>query len=362
MNMADYYVTLGVPKNASSDEIKKAFRKLAHQHHPDKSGGDEKKFKEINEAYQVLSDKEKRARYDQTGQDFHSQGSSGGGQGFGGFSQQGGGSGFDFSGTGFEDIFSDIFGGGGGRSHGGRTRSGSDIVVDIEISFEEMVQGVKKTVRLRKMSRCEVCFGTGGEPHSKEEQCSDCHGSGQVRRTVQTVFGTFAQAAICERCRGRGKMYKEKCHHCNGAGRMNREDEIDIEIPAGIHDEQTVSLSGQGAAGEDGAPSGDLFVNVHIRPHKTLKRNGDDIVSELTITFTQAVLGDKVSVMTIDGDMTMKIPAGTQPGEVFRIRGKGVPHLGHFGRGDHLVTITLFVPKHISREQKSLIEKLGKID
>jgi len=362
--MANYYDTLGVSKNASEDEIKKAFRKLAHQHHPDKKGGDEKKFKEANEAYQVLSNKEKRARYDQTGQDFHSQGQSGSaGQGFGGFSSQGGpASGWDFSGTGFEDIFSDIFGGGGGRSQGGRSQGGSDIAVDIEITFEEMVKGVTKTVRLRKMSRCDICFGTGGAPHSKEEQCSDCHGSGQIRRTVQTVFGAFAQAVICERCRGRGKMYKEKCDTCRGAGRMNKEENIDIEIPAGIHNEQTVSLSGRGAAGEDGAPAGDLFVTVHIHPHLRLKRNGDDIISELKITFAQAVLGDKINVTTIDGDMTMKVPSGTQPGEVFRIRGKGVPHLGHFGRGDHLVTISLFVPKKISREEKSLIEKLGKLE
>jgi len=366
MNMADYYATLGVSKNASQDEIKKAFRKLAHQYHPDKSGGDEKKFKEVNEAYQVLSDTEKRARYDQTGQDFHSQGQSGGGQGFGGFGgfggfSQGNGAGFDFSGTGFEDIFSDIFGGGATRTRGRRSQAGADIAVDIEISFEEMVTGVTKTLRLRKMSRCDVCFGTGGEPHSKEEQCSECHGNGQVRHTVQTVFGTFAQSAICDRCNGKGKVYKEKCRHCKGVGRVNREDEIEVEIPAGIHNEQTVSLHGQGAVGEEGSEAGDLFVNVHVQPHKTLKRNGDDIVSELVITFPQAVLGTKINVMTIDGDVTMKIPQGTQPGEVFRIRSKGVPHLGHFGRGDHLVTIVLSVPKHLSREEKKLVEKLDEL-
>lgn len=358
----DYYEILGVSKNASEDEIKKAFRKLAHKHHPDKSGGDEKKFKEANEAYQVLSSKEKRARYDQTGQDFHSQGQpGGGGQGFGGFSSQGGGaSGFDFSGTGFEDIFSDMFGG-GGRSRG-RERSGADIAVDIEITFEEMVHGVKKDIRLRKLSRCDVCSGTGGKPHSKEETCPDCHGSGQIRRTVQTIFGAFAQAVVCERCHGRGKIYKEKCTACHGDGRMQKEEEISIEIPAGIRDEQTLSVSGRGAAGEDGAPAGDLFVNVHVRPHASLKRHGDDILSQLKITFAQAVLGDKVSVMTIDENVMMKIPAGTEPGEVFRVRGKGVPHLGHFGRGDHLVTISLFIPKKLSREEKELIEKLGTLE
>jgi len=365
----DYYEILGVSKTASPDEIKKAFRKLAHKHHPDKSGGDEKKFKEANEAYQVLSNKEKRARYDQTGQDFHSQGqSSGAGQGFGGFSSQGGGAsgfdfngqGFDFSGTGFEDIFSNMFGG-GGRSHG-QSRTGSDIAVDVEITFEEMVHGVKKNIRLRKLSNCDVCNGTGGKPHSREETCPDCGGNGSVRRTVQTIFGAFAQEEICERCHGRGKIYKEKCTVCHGAGRVQKEEEISIEIPAGIHNEQTLSVSGRGAAGEDGAPAGDLFVNVHIRPHTSFKRHGDDIASHLKITFAEATLGGKVNVETIEGDVSMKIPAGTEPGEVFRIRGKGVPHLGHFGRGDHLVTISLFIPKKLSREERELIEKLAKLE
>jgi molecular chaperone DnaJ len=364
--MANYYETLGVPKSASEDEIKKAFRKLAHKHHPDKGGGDEKKFKEINEAYQVLSNKEKRSQYDQFGQTFHGNGGgSGQGQsgfgGFGGFSSQGGGaSGFDFSGTGFEDIFSDIFGG-GGRSHG-RAHVGADIAVDIEISFEEMVQGTKKDIQLRKFSHCDNCGGTGGSPQSKEETCSDCGGSGQIRRTVQTIFGAFAQQAVCERCHGRGKTYKEKCSTCHGAGRAQKEEKISIEIPAGIRDEQTLSMSGAGAAGEDGAPAGDLLINIHVRPHASLKRRGDDIVSDLQITFAQAVLGGKVNVRTIEGDVTMKIPAGTEPGEVFRVRSKGVPHLGYFGRGDHLVTISLYVPKRLSREEKDLIEKLGKLE
>ncbi|MEI8096969.1 MAG: molecular chaperone DnaJ [Candidatus Moraniibacteriota bacterium] len=361
--MADYYDILGVPRTASEDEIKKAFRKLAHKHHPDKGGGDEKKFKEINEAYQVLSKKDKRSQYDQYGQTFHGGSQNGQGQsGFGGFSQGGSSAGFDFSGTGFEDIFSDIFGGGGGGRSRGQSRTGSDIAVDIEITFEEMVKGVKKDIRLRKLSHCDTCSGTGGKPGSKEETCSDCKGNGQIRRTVQTVFGAFAQAVVCECCHGRGKMYKEKCTTCHGAGRMHKEEEISVAIPAGIHDEQTLSVSGRGAAGEDGAPSGDLFVNVHVFVHSSLKRRGDDITSELKITYPQAVLGDKVNVETIEGAVMMKIPAGTQPGEVFRIRGKGIPRLGHFGRGDHLVTISLFVPKKLSREEKDLIEKLEKLE
>ncbi|MEK9151299.1 MAG: molecular chaperone DnaJ [Patescibacteria group bacterium] len=361
--MANYYDTLGIAKGASDDEIKKAFRRLAHKYHPDKGGGDEKKFKEINEAYQVLSDKEKRHQYDQFGQTYS--GNGGGsrqrGAGFDGFSAQGGpASGWDFSGTGFEDIFADMFGGSGrSRGHG---RAGADISVDVEIAFEEMVKGARKDVRLRKLSRCSVCHGTGGKPGSKETSCADCKGSGQIQSVVQTIFGAFAQMKTCERCHGRGKTYAEKCAECHGAGRMHKEERIVIEIPAGVHDEQTLSMRGGGAAGEDGAPSGDLFINIHIRPHASLKRRGDDIVSYLHIAFAEAALGAKVDVETVEGPVTMKVPAGTQPGEVFRIRGKGVPHLGHYGRGDHLVTVSLCVPKKLSREEKHLIEQLGKLN
>lgn len=352
--MANYYDILGISKDASDEDIKKAFRKLAHKYHPDKGGGDEKKFKEINEAYQVLSDKEKRRQYDQFGRTFN--GNSGAGQGYGGFSDFSS-QGFDFNASGFEDIFSDIF---GGRSHG-RTRAGSDIQVDVTISFEEMVRGVKKDLRLRKMSRCSVCHGTGGKPGSGEETCSDCQGTGQIRRSTQTIFGTFAQVATCARCKGRGKIYKEKCTECRGAGRLEKEETISIEIPAGVEDGQILSVRGAGAAGEEGAPSGDLFVNIHVTPHASLSRRGDDIFSNKEISFAQAALGDKVSVDTLDGPLTMKIPAGTQPGEVFRLRSKGVPHLGRYGRGDQLVTVIVKVPKKLSRDEKDLIEKLGKI-
>lgn len=356
--MADYYQTLGVSKNASEDEIKKAFRKLAHKYHPDKGTGDEKKFKEINEAYQVLSNKEKRARYDHTGQDYHSQGQGGGaGQGFGGFDFSGfNGQGFDFNGSGFEDMFSDLFGGAmGGRR--GRTR-GSDIQVDVELSFEEMVRGAKRDIRLRKLSQCETCHGTGGKPGSKESTCSQCNGAGQVRRTVQSIFGAMSQVVMCDRCHGRGKTYEENCQTCRGAGRTEREETLTVDIPAGIDNEQTLSLSGRGAAGETGSPAGDLYVVVHVRPHQTLKRRGDDIVSQYAMSFAQAALGDKVPIETIDGEVIMKIPSGTQPGEVFRIKGKGVPHLNRHGRGDHLVTVTLSVPKKLSSEEKRAIEAL----
>lgn len=358
--MADYYSTLGVSRGASEDDIKKAFRKLAHKYHPDKGTGDEKKFKEINEAYQVLGNTEKRARYDQTGQDYHSQGQGGGpgaGQGFGGFDFSGfNGQGFDFEGSGFEDVFSDLF---GGRSRGrGRGRAGADIEVDVELTFEEMVQGVKRELKLRKLSACETCRGTGGKPGSKESTCSQCQGAGQVRRTVQSIFGMMQQAVVCDRCQGKGKTYAEQCQTCHGAGRTQREESLAIDIPAGIQDGQTLSVPGHGAAGEAGSRSGDLYVNVHVRPHATLLRRGDDIVSQYAMSFTEATLGAKVTIETIEGDVVMKIPAGTQPGEVFRIKGKGVPHLNRYGRGDHLVSVSLAVPKKLSSEEKRLIEAL----
>jgi molecular chaperone DnaJ len=359
--MADYYETLGVSRTASEDEIKKAFRKLAHKYHPDKGTGDEKKFKEINEAYQVLSNKEKRARYDHTGQDFHSQGQGGGAGargGFGGFDFNGFSSqGFDFNGSGFEDIFSDLFGGAMGGRGRGRGR-GSDIQVDVEISFEEMVRGTKRDIRLRKLSECETCHGTGGKPGTKETTCPQCQGAGQVRRTVQSIFGAMSQVVMCDRCHGRGKTYAENCPTCHGSGRQEREETITVDIPAGIDDGQTLSLSGRGAAGESGAPAGDLYIVVHVVPHKTLVRRGDDILSRYAMSFAEASLGAKVPIETIDGEVTMKIPAGTQPGEVFRIKGSGVPHLNRHGRGDHLVTVTLSVPKKLSSEEKRIIESL----
>lgn len=360
--MADYYSTLGVSRGASEDEIKKAFRKLAHKYHPDKGTGDEKKFKEINEAYQVLSNKEKRARYDHTGQDYHSQGqNSGAGQGFGGFDFSGfNGQGFDFNGSGFEDVFSDLFGGRMGSR--GRARAGADIQVDVEISFEEMVRGAKRDITLRKMSECQTCHGTGGKPGSKESTCSQCNGAGQVRRTVQSIFGMMQQAVVCDRCQGRGKTYAESCQACRGAGRTEREEKVSIDIPAGISDGQTLSLAGHGAAGEIGSRPGDLYVNVHVRPHKTLVRRGDDIVSQYAMSYTEATLGAKVSIETIEGEVIMKIPAGTQPGEVFRIKGKGVPHLQRYGRGDHLVSVTLTVPKKLSSEEKRYIEALRDLE
>jgi molecular chaperone DnaJ len=355
----DYYNILGVDKGASDDEIKKAYRKLAHKHHPDKQGGDAEKFKEINAAYQVLSDKSKRQQYDQFGSDFEQRG--GGGFGGGGFGGQGfGGQGFDF-GEGFEDIFSNIFGGGGG---GGRSRdmrkAGNDIQVDAEISFEEMVNGAHRDIELYQRVLCDVCKGSGGEPGAKEETCPTCKGSGQVHKTVSSFFGSFSQAYVCPTCQGMGKTFSEKCHKCHGEGRVKQSRKVAVDIPAGISDGQTISMQGQGEAGERGAQSGDLYITVHILQHYKLTREGNNLLSTEHILFSQAALGDKIDIKTIDETVRMKIPAGTQSGELFRIKGKGVPSLGRANRGDHLVRIVVDVPKNTSRQQKKIIEDLQK--
>lgn len=360
----DYYSTLGVSRGASDAEIKKAYRTMAHKYHPDKSGGDEQKFKEVNEAYQVLSNKEKRAQYDQFGQTFENaqRGGSGGfgGQGgpfggfdFGGFSNQGG-----FGGSGFEDIFSDFFGGGGTRGAARTARRGSDIQVDVEIDFADMAQDTKREIRLRKHISCDRCGGSGGDPGAKEESCKTCGGNGSVRKTIQTVLGNIAQVVTCEACRGKGRTFSKKCEKCGGEGRAQGEETISITLPAGVDNGQTLSISGKGEAGEAGSPAGTLYVTVHVRPHKTFVRKGLEVLSVRHISFSQAALGDKVRVETLEGPVTMRIPAGTQSGEQFRIRGKGFPELGGHGRGHQIVTVVVDIPKKLNREQKKIMEDL----
>ncbi|NTW27364.1 MAG: molecular chaperone DnaJ [Candidatus Moranbacteria bacterium] len=361
--MADYYKILGVDKNSSDDEIKKAYRKLAHKHHPDKQGGDAEKFKEINAAYQVLSDKSKRQQYDQFGSGFEQRGGGGGfggfgGQGFSGFSQ--GGQDFDF-GDGFEDIFSNIFGGGqsGGRKQDMR-KAGNDIQVDVEMNFEEMVNGAHREIELYQRVLCDVCAGSGGEPGAKEQTCETCKGSGKIHKTVSSFFGSFSQAYVCPSCQGMGKTFSQKCHKCRGEGRVKQARKIPVDLPAGISDGQTVSMQGQGEAGERGAQSGDLYITVHITKHPKFTREGNNLLSTETISFSQAALGDKINVATIDEVVKMKIPAGTQSGEMFRIKGQGVPSLGRTNRGDHLVKIIVQVPKNLSRDQRKILEELQK--
>ncbi len=348
----DYYAVLGVAKTASQDEIKKAYRKLAHTHHPDKQGGDEARFKEINEAYSVLGDPEKRRQYDQFGPGFNG---GGGSQGFGGFDfSQFGGQQFNFGGANFEDLFTDIFTGGRGRQE----RRGRDIQVDVQISFDEMVRGVKKEVSLRSFVSCTQCHGTGGQPGSAEKTCDRCHGQGKLKKEVRTMLGVFAQVSECDACAGRGKTYSEKCHDCKGSGRRQEERTLSVAVPAGIEDGQAIALTAEGEAGEHGTKPGDLFVVVHVTPHERFTRRGDDIHSTITLTYAQLVLGDKVEVPTLDGSVSMKIPAGTAPGETFRIKGGGIPRVSRYGTGDHLVKVALAIPKNPSREFRRALESL----
>ena len=362
MAKRDYYEVLGVAKTASQEEVKKAYRKLAHTHHPDKQGGDEARFKEINEAYSVLGDPEKRHQYDQFGASFGQGGFSGqGGGGFGGFdfSQFNNEQGFNFGGANFEDLFTDIFTGGRTTSH--REARGQDVQVDVEISFEEMVQGTKKSIGVRTYIVCSTCHGNGGKPGSKEVNCSACNGTGQIKKQVRTILGVFTQVVHCDSCHGRGKKFSEACQECHGSGRIQKERSLEVSIPAGIENGQALSLRGEGEAGGVGTVPGDLFVIVHVKSHAYLHRRGDDIVSDIRIKYSQFVLGDKVDVPTLDGSVSMKIPAGTEPGEIFRIKGGGIPHVSRFGKGDHLVRVLLEIPKKPVGDVKRAIESLRQV-
>jgi molecular chaperone DnaJ len=359
----NYYDILGVSKSASEGEIKKAYRTMAHKYHPDKNGGDEARFKEVNEAYQVLSNKEKRAQYDQFGQTFNGASAGSGAGGFGGFDfsqfQQGaGGQGFEFNfgGEGMGDIFSEMFGGGSRRN-----RRGRDVQVDVEISFMEMIHGVKKEISIYKSVRCSHCDGKGGEPGSIENTCGTCKGSGHIQKRMQTILGTIAQTVICGTCNGKGKTFEKKCTKCKGIGHYREEVRETVEIPAGIHDGQAIAISGHGEIGDGGTMAGDLIVSVHVLQDRKFMRDGNDIRTKKHISFAQAALGDKVMVETVDGEVKMKIPSGTQSGEIYRMRGKGVPKLRGIGRGDHLVEVVVDIPTKLSREEKKLIEQLREL-
>ena len=366
----NFYDTLGVSKGANDDEIKKAYRKLAHKYHPDKAGGNEAKFKEINEAYQVLSDKTKRSQYDQYGQTFDQAGRSGfgGGQGFGGFSTQGGqdsgwdfsGQGFDFGGGDFEDIFSSIFNNGHKGSSAKRKR-GKDIQVDIEISFEEMVSGTTRQLNLRKRTICDRCNGTGGEKGSEFKTCATCGGTGKVQKISRSFFGSFSLVSQCPDCYGTGKVISKKCSKCGGDGRIMANNQLEIKIPAGIADNQMLSMQGAGEAGGVTGVSGDLYINVHVKTHKQFKRNGQDILTSAEIPFSIAALGGETIIETIEGQLTLKIPAGTQSGEQFRIRGKGIPDLHSGVRGNQIVKVIVRIPNKLNREQRRLIEELNRL-
>jgi molecular chaperone DnaJ len=352
MAKRDYYEVLGVGKDASADEIKKAFRRLAIQHHPDKEGGDEAKFKEINEAYEVLKDSGKRQRYDQFG---HAGvgGASGGGDPFGG-GYGGQNVNFDFGDLGLGDIFENFFGGGG---RGGRQqqRRGRDIESRVDISFEDAVFGSEVPLSMHIEDTCSHCKGTTVEPGHELKTCPTCKGSGQVVRVARTIFGNIQQAAICQECSGTGKVPEKACTVCRGKGTERKTQKITLKIPAGIDDGAVIRLREHGEATAHG-PKGDLYVNVRVTPHKKFTREGDIILSEEHVSMIDAALGTEIDVETVDGPIRMKVPAGTQSGTDFKLSNHGVPHLKGATRGAHIVTVVVDVPTKLTKRQKELLE------
>ena len=350
----DYYEVLGVAKTASEDEIKSAYRKLAKKYHPDLNPGNaeaEAKFKEVNEAYGVLSDADKRAKYDQYGTADPQAGFGGGGfsGGFGGFGSGG------FSG-GFEDIFENIFGGfTGSRRSNNAPEQGRDLRVDMELTFEEAAFGAKKEINLTREESCDECGGSGAAKGTTAEVCQDCHGSGQVRTTQNTVFGSFSSTQQCTACHGTGRIIRTPCKKCGGKGRIRRARRISINVPAGIDNGQAITLRGEGEQGKRGGAAGDLYVYFSVKPHKLFKRRGNDIYLEVAVSFANAALGAEITVPTLEDNIKYKIPEGTQPGTVFRIRGKGIKRLGGNDRGDMYITVGVEIPRRLSSKQKELL-------
>ena len=355
MDKRDFYEVLGVGKSASADEIKKAYRKAAIEHHPDR-GGDENKFKEVSEAYEVLKDDKKRQRYDQFG---HAGvgGNAGGGDPFGGFGgSQGQNVNFDFGDLGFGDIFNSFFGGGQQRS--GRNRRGRDIETEMVISFEDAIFGTESELNMVMDVPCKHCKGSTVEPGHDLKTCDTCKGSGQVMNMTRTIFGNIQQASICPTCRGIGKVPEVACSVCKGKGTEHKNQEVTLKVPAGIDDGATIRLRENGEAIGNG-PRGDLYVNIKVKPHKLFTREGDLILSEQTVSMVDATLGAEIDIATVDGNIRMKIPAGTQAGTDFKLSGHGVPHLRGGTRGAHIVTINVETPRDLNKRQKELLEEFA---
>ncbi len=363
MSKKDYYDLLGVEKTASENDIKKAYRKLAMKYHPDKfSNASEKekkeaeeKFKEVNEAYQVLSDPDKRAKYDRFGHAAFENGGAGAG-GFGGFS--GGFEGFGNA----EDIFSSFFGGGGGFGGfgGGRQRGpepGADLRVDVTLTLEEVAKGVEKEINYRRQAKCKTCNGTGAEPGSNLKTCDKCNGTGKIKVTQRTVFGNFQSVEECDKCKGKGKIPEKKCKSCNGTGLERETVKKTVKIPIGIEDGQRLRLSGMGDASTEGGPNGDLYIFIHVKEHDFFVRHGDDIICEIPITFAKAALGGEIDIPTLKGKKSIKIPAGTQNGKVFRLKGEGINNPRGYVPGDQLVKIIIEVPTNLTDDQQELLRK-----
>lgn len=350
----DYYEVLGVAKTATDDQLKKAYRKLAKENHPDLHPGDkqaEARFKEINEAYEVLSDKEKRAKYDQFGHAAFDPSFGAGGGGFGGFDMG--------------DIFGSFFGGFGGFGGGGGSQKrsgpmkGGNVRSTISVTLEEAAFGCEKEISITRLEGCDTCEGTGCAKGTTAEVCPNCHGTGSVRMQQRTVFGTMSTTTVCPNCRGEGKVIHQPCKNCGGSGSVRKQKKINLNIPAGIDDGQAISLRGQGDAGKNGGPAGDLIVGIQIKPHERLRREGTTIYLEQTITFLQAALGAELEIPTLDGKVKYTIPEGTQTSTTFRLRGKGVPALNGRGRGDQMVTVKVEVPKSMTESQKEALRQFG---
>lgn len=358
MSKRDYYEILGVGKTASDDEIKKAFRKAAVQYHPDKQGGDEEKFKEVNEAYEVLKDKQKRQRYDQFGHAGVGGAAGGGSGGFQGNPFEGfGGQNvhFDFGDGGLGDIFSQFFGGSSQQSSRGPQR-GRDVEVTLRLTFEEAVFGLEYPLELEMEDECTHCHGTTVEPGHDMKTCPTCKGAGQQTRVMNTMFGPIQQSVVCETCHGRGKVPEKVCTVCKGTGTERRKVSMTIKIPAGIDDGATIRLRERGEAAEGGGTKGDMYVHISVKPHKRFTREGDLILSEEHVSMVDAALGTEIDVETVDGTVTMKVPAGTQSGTDFKLSGHGVPHLRGNARGAHIVSIIVDIPTKLSKKQRKLLE------
>ena len=353
----DYYEVLGVSRGASEDEIKKAYKKMARKYHPDLNPGDktaEEKFKEVNEAYEVLSDADKKARYDQYGHAGVDPNFGAGGFG-GGFDGS-----FDFGDLG--DIFGSFFGGGfggGRRTNPNAPQRGESIRMSIAISFEEAAFGCEKDVNISHVESCDVCGGTGCEPGTTAEVCPECHGSGQVRMQQRTMFGTMSTSTVCPNCRGEGKIIHQKCKACGGSGGVRRQKKVHVKVPAGIDNGQAISVRGQGDMGRNGGPAGDLIVGINVMPHARLRRDGAHIYLDQTVSILQATLGGEVEIPSLDGKMKCKVEPGTQPGTTLRLRGRGVPALNGRGRGDQYVTIRVEIPRNLNEDQKEALRKFA---
>jgi molecular chaperone DnaJ len=342
----DYYEVLGVNRQATDEDLKKSYRKLAFRYHPDRNRdkGAEAKFKEINEAYEVLSDAEKRVTYNRFG---HAGLDGGFARGF---------EGFDFGG--FGDIFDAFF---GGTTHRRRSTAerGADLRIDMEISFKEAAFGCERELEIGRIEPCSACHGTGSEPGTSPEQCPNCGGAGEVRRTQQGIFGHFTNITTCPQCRGRGAVITSPCQQCNGAGREKRLRKVAVKIPGGVDDGNVVRVTGEGHSGFGGGPPGNLLVGLSVKPHEVLYRNGTDVVYDLPLNFAQAALGGEVDIPTLDGDFSLKIPAGVQNGRVFQLKGKGAEHLHRSTRGDQMIIVHVITPAQIDKEQKNLFRKLA---